>query len=251
MVASNDRRFRPLSHGLGGVRVTPLTIVCWKWKPTRNYRSEFGPESVNVLASMVRRHYRHPHRVVCVTDDPVGINPSIGIVPLWKDHADLVNPHGPHQPSCYRRLRAFSAEAREWFGERFVSVDLDCVIVGDMAPLWNRPEDFIIWGSGTDKRVWCNGSMWLMTAGARRHVWDDFHPAKSVTAAKRAGHFGSDQAIIATVLGRKEAMWTTADGVYSFRVHLNGGSKQLPSDARVVFFHGKTEEIPWVAENWC
>jgi hypothetical protein len=234
-----------------------LTVVCWKWKPARNYRSEFGPEAVNVLASMVRRHYKHPHRVVCVTDDPAGIDSSIGIVPLWNDHADLINPHGPHQPSCYRRLRAFSAEAREWFGERFVSVDLDCVIVGDLAPLWNRPEEFLIWGSGTDKRVWCNGSMWMMTAGARRQVWDEFDPVKSVQAAKRAGHFGSDQSIIATMLGRKEAMWTTADGVYSFRVHLNGGSKQLPSDARVVFFHGRTDpwharaqEIPWIAENY-
>jgi hypothetical protein len=51
-------------------------------------------------------------------------------------------------------------------------------------------------------------------------------------------------------------MWTIKDGVYSFRVHLNGGSKQLPDDAKIVFFHGKHDpwtklEIPWIAENWC
>jgi hypothetical protein len=234
-----------------------ITVVCWKWAPARNYRSTFTAEHVNVLASMVKRNYRHPHRVVCVTDDPAGIDSSIGIVPLWPDMSDLVNPHGPHQPSCYRRLKAFSAEARDWFGDRFVSIDLDCVIVGDMAPLWNRPEEFIIWGSGTDKRVWCNGSMWMMTAGARRQVWDSFHPVQSVKAAKKAGFFGSDQAIVAHMLGKKEAMWTTADGVYSFRVHLNGGSKQLPRDARVVFMHGRhdpwdfhCQQIPWIAENW-
>lgn len=237
--------------------MTPLTIVCWKWKPARNYRSEFGPEAVNTLARMVKRHYKHPHRVVCVTDDPTGIDPSIGIVPLWKDYADLQNPHGAHQPSCYRRLKAFSVEAREWFGDRFVSVDLDCVIVGDMAPLWNRPEEFVIWGSGTDRRVWCNGSMWMMTAGARRKVWDEFNPRTSPGQAKRSGFFGSDQGWIAHCLGRKEAMWTINDGVYSFRVHLNAGSKQLPSDARIVFFHGKydpwsahCQNIPWIAENW-
>jgi diadenosine tetraphosphatase ApaH/serine/threonine PP2A family protein phosphatase len=237
--------------------MTPLTIVTWKWKPARNYRSEFTSEHVNVLASMVKRHYKHPHRVVCVTDDPVGINPSIGIIPLWPDLSDLINPHGAHQPSCYRRLKAFSAEARDWFGDRFVSLDLDCVIVGDMAPLWNRPEEFIIWGSGTDRRVWCNGSMWMMTAGARKQVWETFNPKTSPGAAKRSGFFGSDQGWIAHCLGRKEAMWTIKDGVYSFRVHLNGGSKQLPSDARVVFFHGKYDpwsahcmNIPWIAESY-
>jgi diadenosine tetraphosphatase ApaH/serine/threonine PP2A family protein phosphatase len=234
-----------------------LTVVCWRWKPSRNYRSEFGPETVNTLASMVARHYKHPHRVVCVTDDPAGIDSSIGIVPLWDDLSDLVNPHGPHQPSCYRRLKAFAPEARDWFGDRFVSLDLDCVIVGDMAPLWNRPEEFVIWGSGTDKRVWCNGSMWMMTAGARKQVWETFNPKTSPAAAKRAGFFGSDQGWMAHCLGRKEAMWTTNDGVYSFRVHLNGGSKQLPSDARIVFFHGRydpwsahCQAIPWIAESY-
>jgi hypothetical protein len=40
-------------------------------------------------------------------------------------------------------------------------------------------------------------------------------------------------------------------------VHLNGGSKQLPDDARIVFFHGKhdpwgawPQQIPWVQEHY-
>lgn len=235
-----------------------MTVVCWKWTPAKNYRSEFSAERVNTLAKMVGRHYPHPHRIVCVTDDPVGIDPSIGIVKLWPDLGQLSNPHGTHQPSCYRRLKAFSADAVHWFGERFVSVDLDCVIVGDMSPLWNRTEEFIIWSGETDKRVWCNGSMWMMTAGARRIVWDTFNPKRSPNEAKRAGYFGSDQGWIAHCLGRKEAKWTIHDGVYSFRVHLKEGRKPLPKDARIVFFHGKldpwhsySQAIPWVQEHYC
>jgi len=234
-----------------------LTIVCWKWKPANGYRSTFGPETVNTLASMVARHYPHPHRVVCVTDDPAGIDSSIGIVPLWADLSTVQNPHGSHQPSCYRRLKAFSVEAKQWFGERFVSVDLDCVIVGDLTPVWNRPEEFIIWGSGTDKRVWCNGSMWMMTAGSRRKVWDTFNPRTSPGQAKRSGFFGSDQGWIAHCLGRKEAMWSTKDGVYSFRVHLKQGTMPPPANAKVIFFHGKTDpwshratNIPWIREHY-
>jgi hypothetical protein len=234
-----------------------LTVVCWKWTPERNYRSEFSADTVNCLARMVKRHYPHPHRVVCVTDDPNGIDPDIGIVKLWPDLGQLTNPHGAHQPSCYRRLKAFSEEARNWFGDRFVSVDLDCVIVGDMTPLWNRTEDFIIWSGETDRRVWCNGSMWMMTAGARRRVWDTFNPKRSPYEAKRAGFFGSDQGWIAHCLGRKEATWTIKDGVYSFRVHLKAGKVPLPDDARVVFFHGKydpwhsmPQRLPWVKEHY-
>ena len=234
-----------------------LTIVCFKWKPSSGYRSYFNADAVNTLARMVDRHYKHPHRVVCVTDDPEGIERHIGIVPMWNDLANVPNPHGSHQPSCYRRLKAFSVEARKWFGERFVAVDLDCVIVGDMAPLWNRTEEFIIWGSGTDRRVWCNGSMWMMTAGSRRQVWETFNPRTSPGQAKRSGFFGSDQGWIAHCLGRKEAMWTKADGVYSFRVHMKEGRLPPPDNARIVFFHGKTDPwspraqaLPWVQAHY-
>jgi hypothetical protein len=44
------------------------------------------------------------------------------------------SPCGARQPSCYRRLKAFSAEAARCSAPRFVSLDLDCVITGD----WRR-----------------------------------------------------------------------------------------------------------------
>jgi hypothetical protein len=116
-----------------------LAVVCWKWKPKIGYRSTFCAEHVNVLRSMVERHYRKPHQLVCITDDGAGIDPRVRVVPLWQDHARLPSPHGGNNPSCYRRLRAFSAEAAELIGPRFVSVDLDCVITGDMRPVWDRP----------------------------------------------------------------------------------------------------------------
>lgn len=218
-----------------------LTVGCFKWE-SPGYRSHFGPEAVNVLASMVSRHYPHPYRMVCVTDNAKGIDPSVTIVPLWPDLGHITNPHGSHQPSCYRRLKAFSKEAKQWFGERFVFLDLDCVILGDMTPLWNRPEDFIIWG-GKNKKAWYNGSMWMMTAGARKQVWETFNPRHSPHVAKRHGHFGSDQGWIGYVLGKTEATWGTEDGVYSYRVHMQAGAKPLPDNARVVFFHGKYD--PW------
>src|SRR6185369_10690146 len=69
-----------------------LSVVCWKWKPSNGYRSAFGPETVNVLRAMVRRHYQKPHRFICVTDDSRGIDPGIEIIPLWDDYAAVPSP---------------------------------------------------------------------------------------------------------------------------------------------------------------
>lgn len=236
-----------------------LSIVTWKWTPQNGYRSKYSGEQVNVMRRMLQRHYPQPHRFICVTDDPKGIDPEVEIVPLWKDHAGLISKHGIKNPSCYRRLKAFSDEAREWFGERFLSIDLDMVIVGDVSPIFDRQEDFIIWSNSTmDKRTHYNGSLWMMTAGARRQVWDEFDPKTSPQLAWKAGCFGSDQAWLSYRLGPDEATWTPKDGVYSYRVHIARHLRgQLPKDARIVAFHGATDpwdhraqQIPWVREHY-
>lgn len=220
--------------------MTPLTVVCWRWEPFKGYRSIFGPETVCVLRAMVARHYRQPHRFVCITDRPED-TPDVETIRLWDDFADIPSPHGGKNPSCYRRLRAFSAEMADVLGPRFVSIDLDCVITGNLEPLWHRHEDFVCWGDTNPNNAY-NGSMFLMTAGARRQVWEQFDPVTSPREAKAAGKFGSDQAWISHVLGPHEARWTKADGVYSFRNDLRRAG-QLPSNARVCFFHGQYD--PW------
>ena len=235
-----------------------LTVVTFKWRPPAGYRSRFDARTVNALFRMVDRHYPAPHRNVCITDDPAGIDPAIDIVPLWPDHATIPSPHGRQNPSCYRRLKLFDPAIEAVLGPRFVSLDLDTVIVGDLRPLWDRPDEFIIWGE-TDPRSFYNGSMFLQTAGARAQVWRTFDPRRSPWEAKRAGKFGSDQGWISYCLGPGEATWGRADGVYSFRVHLepHDTGDTLPANARIVMFHGKTDpwtwraqRLPWVREHY-
>lgn len=221
-----------------------ISVICWKWRAPANYRSQFTARHVDILASMVRRNYRAPHRFICVTDSPDGIDSSIEIVPLWNDLAHIQSPHGPGNPACYRRLKAFSVEAAAVFGQRFVSMDLDTVIVDDLAPIFDRPEDFVIWGD-TNPTTPYNGGLFMMTAGARRQVWETFDPEKSPTVARKMGYFGSDQAWIGACLGPKEAMWTKADGVYSYRNEI-ARRGELPANARVISFHGQHD--PWAPE---
>jgi hypothetical protein len=234
-----------------------LSVVLFKWKKP-GYRSTFTHEHVNTMRSMVERCYPDPHRVICITDDSTGIDSRVMRVPLWNNHSNLVNPTWPDKgPSCYRRLRTFSKEFAKIAGERFVCIDLDVVLTRDMRPLWNRPEDFVIYASARANHHY-NGSMFLMTAGSRAQVWDDFDPIESPRLAKAAGNNGSDQAWIQYRLGKKEATWSVKDGVYAFRTDLRGRERVLPSDARMVVMHGKPDpweeeaqqKAPWIRQHY-
>lgn len=237
--------------------MTPLGFVTWMWKSKPGYRSTFGPVQVNTLYRMVARHYTAPFRFMCVTDQAEGIDPSVEVIPAWNDFADLPSPSGGHNPSCYRRLRMFKRDIGQFFGPRFVSLDLDVVITGDLRPLVNRPEDFVIWGD-TNPSTFYNGSLILMSAGARPQVWERFDPIASPKASKAAGHHGSDQGWISHCLGPKEAKWSKSDGVYSYRNDIERNGDRLPADARIVICHGPRDpwgshmqRLSWVKGAYC
>jgi len=233
-----------------------LSVVCFKWRQP-GYAVEYTAAHVEALRRMVARFYPAPHRFICVTDDPAGLGPGVEVVPLWSLHGDLPNPAGSSRPSCYRRLWLFSREAEAVFGPRFFALDLDVVAVGDLRPLWDRPEDFVGWRDPNFEGAYC-GSMFLLRAGARAKVWESFDPLAGPAAARRAGFSGSDQAWLSLVLGRGEASWGPPDGVVSFKQDiLRGRRGLLPSD-RLVVFHGNPKPwseqarrmAPWVREAW-
>jgi hypothetical protein len=207
---------------------------------------------------MISRHYHADHEAVCITDDPRGIDPAIRIVRLWDDFADLPSPHGGVSPACYRRLRAFSPEMAGIIGPRFVSMDLDVVIVDDITSIFDRKEDFVIWNSPIRTTPY-NGSLWMMDAGARKQVFEEFNPLTSPKETKKLGFNGSDQAWISRILGPGEATWTAKEhGVYAFRSDVKKIAYQLPTNAKIVFFQGHNdpwskwaqEVAPWILEHY-
>ncbi len=187
-----------------------LTFVTWKWngdhwkKPT-----QYTAEHVNVLARMIARNYRGDHELVCITDDPTGIDPGVRIVPLWKDPAGLGR--------CWRRLRVFTPEMGDILAERFVSIDLDTVIVGDITPLFSGGEAFRIWGEYWRRTPYC-ASLMMMSAGMRAFVWDEFQQRVDEIRRNNGARlpYGSDQDHISRCLFPWEPMWTMADGVHNF-----------------------------------
>jgi len=208
-----------------------LNFVCFKWG------EKYTATHVNTLARMLSRHCSAPHRLICVTNEPDGIEWPTDVVADHEDFADWPSPHGKGAPSCYRRLRLFRPDARETFGELIVSIDLDTVITGEIAMLFERPESFVAWQDPLSPKQLC-GSLWMLKAGSHPEVWErlDRH---GVAAAYSAGLKGSDQAWMSYALP-DAGRWTHHDGVYSYRAHC---AYRLPKDARIVFMHGRPK--PW------
>lgn len=227
----------------------PLTIVFWLWRGHQGSATRYVPEHANIAARMVHRNLTLKHRIVLLTDHlQADYDPLLEVVPLWDDWRELKNPFWRSEgPQCYVRLKAFSREAREILGERFVSIDLDCVVVSNLDPLFDRSEDFLIYHRPEmreqDRAMVYQGSMWMMRAGAREQVWTDFHGLKSIEAARE--WIGTDQAWIRHRLGPDEPGWTDKDGVYGW--HWIAADRRWlnapPPNARIIFFN--TRQKPW------
>jgi hypothetical protein len=223
-----------------------LTVLTWFWRQPEG-KTQYHAWMVNVWADMVRRNLSLPHRIACVTDTPEGLDPRIEIIgpprdfervriPTWKEH----------RPQCLRRLAMFAPDAAERFGERFVCMDLDCVVTGPLDPLFDVPDDFRIFRGTSPARPY-NGSLMLLTAGARPEVYTEFTPEAAAVAGRR--FIGSDQAWIMHRLGRGEATWGPEHGVGWHR------SRGSPVPARILFFPGGPKpwdlpELPAVAEHY-
>ncbi len=227
-----------------------LTVLCWRWQSPVGYRSTFAPETVYALKEMLKRHLHMPYRLVCITDKPEEIK-GVETMRLWDEGREIPSPFGRHNPSCYVRLKVFAPDAGKYFGPRLVSIDLDTVIVNDITPLFERDEDFVIWGDrehdrkmwGDNGKQWYNGSLWMLRTGTRPQVWTQFNPEKSPEKTMVAGHRGSDQGWLSYILGPNEATWGRSDGVYSYRKHIAPHGNTLPDGARLVSFHGRHD--PW------
>lgn len=223
-----------------------LLVMAWLWRQPGG-RTLFNATHVNIWAAQIRRHCTLDIELACVTDMPEGIDASIRIIapPGFHDGLQTQKWRGG-RPSCYRRIALFRPDAADVFGaERIVSMDLDVVIGGRIDSILDRPEDIVLCASSQTGARWVyNGSMVLLTAGARPRVYTEFTPERAEIASTQ--FVGSDQAWLAYALGRGEATWTPADGVVRW-----GAAQEGP----MVFFPGTVKpwevvQHPFVAANY-
>lgn len=220
----------------------PVTIVTWLWKGhTTKHSPSYGPHHVHRLRDQLAEHCTFDYRLVCITDDPTGL--EVDTYPLWDEKKEM--------GGCYRRLKLFHKSAAD-IGERLLSMDLDCQVIGDLKPLVKRDEPAVFWKSFTSRTV-INGSMWLCTPGSHNRLWEDLPPnAREITEGRRLS--GSDQAWIAYTLGQQIPHWTNRDGVLALKRDCRKKVKRPPPHGRVIYFPGRPK--PWDHEAkrfwpWC
>lgn len=212
--------------------MTVPTILTWWWKQPGG-RTAYTPAHVAIWADMVKRHLSRPYRLAVVTNEPLEL-PGVEIIRPPREFEDIRLPTWrEHRPQCLRRLTMFRPDAAQWFGERFICMDMDCVISGPLDPLFEGGEDFRIFAGTAPTRPY-NGSLMMIRAGSRPRVYSEFTEGGAVEAGRK--FVGSDQAWIAHILGPDEATWTASDGAcwWQGRPH---------DSARVTFFPGGQK--PW------
>jgi len=216
-----------------------LTVVSFKW---HGWRDLYSAQEVHAQRNMLQHYLKIPHRYVCVTDEPEGLDCET--YPLWKE--PVVEKRPTHHDS-YCRLKMFSEEMAEVFPGYVLMMDLDLLIFKDITDLitW---EDLRILKGGVCPY---NGSMWLHKMGTRNFVWDSFDPETSPFEIPKyktkSGKkwVGSDQGWL-SVCCPGERLYDARDGIYRWSTDLRRRwlKKQYKlKDMRIIFFTGMMK--PW------
>jgi len=216
----------------------PLTVACLKWG------DKYGVDYVNILHSMVQRHLSQPHRFVCLTDDPTGIDcETLPIV--------------PNLPTWWGKLTLFAHR----IPGRILYLDLDTVIVGSMDEFASYDGPFCLIKPFYRDRGFASGVM-SIAPDFGGEVWEKFarNPQAAIDMCRRYAvppwNFG-DQRWLELTVERADYWQDVLPGhvlpgqLVSYKIHCGAG---LPAGSRVVCFHGKPDphEVgdPWVKEHW-
>jgi hypothetical protein len=224
-----------------------LTFCTWLWG------DKFSEDDLDKLAAGLRRRVNQPHRILCMTDRLLGRRPISGVSYKQILDYELLAVKG-----CFVRLRIFDPywqflrEIRK--GEKIVVIDLDTVITGNLDPLFDRHEPFVIMqGANATNPCPFNGALQMLRAGYRPDVWADF----SLGAAAKTPHheFPDDQGWLHHKIP-DAAGWKVGPehGVYVYNKPGWPGGDALPEGARLVTFINKHpsqfSHLDWVKDNF-
>lgn len=200
------------------------------WKPTAKYSAE----DVDLLAAQLDEF---GHDLLCVHDGSYSGNCE-----------NVRMPNAVMQmPDYLPKLWLWSREFRKFLRDRRLAyIDLDCVVLGDPAPLLQTADPVRLWNFA--KREPYNTSLFACDADFGLEVWNrrgEVEKARSVWP-----YWTGDQSFVGYVLGAGCATFGPDDGVVNFsRKTVQAGP---PKGAKVVFFCGPNSpqqeraHTPWV-----
>jgi len=236
-----------------------LKIVCVKWG------TKFPALYVNRLYNMVKRNLTTPYRFVCLTDNPEGLIPNIGLVSLEEKFE-----------YCWTKIELFKP-GNFSYDELCLFLDLDVVITSNIDKLVTfQPENKFVglldW-YGPRKKPRYNSSVLRFYGNSNTHLYS-YLLAQLKDGTSRWGrefdaYLGSNDKVVLWE-GKKryagDQEWIS-DYVYpqkeikansfpknwimSYKKH---GRKRLPKKCKIMVFHGfpKPHEVynDYVKEHW-
>jgi len=229
--------------------------------------TKYGPNYVNILAAMVRRHLKRPYRFICFTEDGAGLKPGIEVRPL--PELDIPS-HLPERG--WRKLTVFGEKLADLQGTALF-LDLDIVLLDSLDSFFELPGEFRIikdWDFPSD--VIGNSSVFRFEIGKYPEILENFIENREEIRKKHR----NEQAYLShAVHARGILEYWPEEWCRSFkRSCLSRFPKchftvpQKPDGAKIVIFHGnpnpdaaingwtgkyglrRVKPTPWVAEHW-
>ena len=252
---------------MGAPAAAQRHVLCMKWG------TKYGPEYVNRLYGMVRRHLSGDFNFVCLTDDATGIRPEVQCLPIPPLNLHL---KPGQRDGAWKKLTTFEADLHGLRGTALF-LDVDVVIVGSLDAFFEHPGEFLIihdyprfWRFG--QRITGNSSVYRFQLGAHADVLEYFRAHMEEVQA----HNRNEQTFLSRYLHKqgKLAYWP-AGWCPSFKYHgipawpLNYWREPfVPEGARIMIFHGECNPpdalagrrnkrlgfirpARWVAQHWC
>ncbi len=252
---------------MGAPAAAQRHVLCMKWG------TKYGPEYVNRLYAMVRRHLSGDFNFVCLTDDATGIRPEVQCLPIPPLNLHL---KPGQRDGAWKKLTTFEADLHGLRGTALF-LDVDVVIVGSLDAFFEHPGEFLIihdyprfWRFG--QRITGNYSVYRFQLGAHADVLEYFRAHMEEVQA----HNRNEQTFLSRYLHKqgKLAYWP-AGWCPSFKYHgipawpLNYWREPfVPEGARIMIFHGECNPpdalagrrnkrlgfirpARWVAQHWC
>lgn len=226
-----------------------LVVGCVKWG------TRYGPDYVNVLFRAVRAHLDRPHRFVCVTDAPQGLDPGIDAVPF----PEFDPPRMTWRQSCFPKI-ALLAPGVVADDAVVLQVDLDVMIAGDLAPFFDlfaaRPAFYSLreWNPALVRTLvplaWrpdrgTQGSIYLYRAGDQRYMFEHF----TQNTAEVFARYKSDRFYFPKIA--RDPAYLPVEWCPSFKnacvfywpFNRLLPNPRLPREARILVFHGDPRPI--------
>lgn len=242
----------------------PAQVVCMKWG------KKFGPEYVNRLFTMVRRHLHRPFRFACFTDDGAGLLPEVEVLDLpemgWSEG---ITKHG------WWKVGLFSESLGDLEGDALF-LDLDVLVVDRLDPFFDHPGEVLV--PRDYRRIRIRGDTFVGNTSVLRfpvgkypQVMEDFRRefpairARVRNEQEYVSHFFHERGLL--------DYWPTS-WCPSFKRHCVAPwplshirTPNLPEGSRVVVFHGRPnpgealegkggrwyrpiQPTPWIADHW-